>query len=102
MNGYLNVGASEFISKKITLNRRAKLSGSFRTSQMRATVEVLVVKEEEFEKLNTGLDPASLAKTNYVPGGKINVVLDPGTYFLIIDNRKNDQPRSVFTDINLE
>jgi hypothetical protein len=102
LNGYIDVPAQDFFSKKIDLNRTAGLTGSFRTSQQRATVEVLVMTDQEFSKWSAGEDHKALARTNYVPGGKINAGLSPGSYFLVIDNRKNDQARSVFTDISLD
>jgi len=42
------------------------------------------------------------ARTGYVPGGRVSPVLEPGNYFLIIDNRANPKPQAVQADFVLE
>jgi hypothetical protein len=102
LSGNYTVGAGEFLSNQINLNRRAKLSGEFQTGSMKSKVAIVVVDEANFEKWKLQNDFKARVGTGYVPGGKINPVLEPGTYFLIIDNRINPDPRSVHVDFNLE
>jgi hypothetical protein len=102
VSGEIVVPPADYYSSRIDLNRRAKVSGEFRTADLKSRVSVLVIREDDFEnwKLDSGY--GALAQTGYVPGGKINSVLEPGTYLLIIDNRRNDDNRFVRTDFILE
>jgi len=102
LSGNITIGGGEFVSNQITLNRRAKLSGNFQTGSVKAKVAIVVVDEANFEKWKLQTDFKPRVGTGYVPGGKINPVLDPGTYFLIIDNRPNPNPQTVQADFVLE
>jgi hypothetical protein len=102
VSGEILIQAADYYSKRIDLNRRAKISGEFRTGDIKSRVSVLVIGESDFEKWKLGSDYEAVAQTGYVPGGKIIHVLDAGAYFLIIDNRRNDTGRSVWADFVLE
>jgi hypothetical protein len=102
ISGNIKIGAGEFLSNQINLNRRAKLSGEFDTGSVKSKVSVLVVDEANFEKWKLQTDFKSQAVTGYVPVGRISPVLEPGTYFLILDNRANADPRSVEANFVLE
>ena len=69
---------------------------------MKARVAVLVVDETDFEKWKQQSEFKGRVSTGYVPGGKINPVLEPGSYYLIIDNRANETPLSVQTNFTLQ
>jgi hypothetical protein len=69
---------------------------------VKSKVAIVVVEEANFEKWKLQTDFKPRVGTGYVPGGKINPVLEPGTYFLIIDNRSNPNPQSVQTNFVLE
>jgi hypothetical protein len=102
VSGEIIIPAADYYAKRIDLNRRAKISGEFRTGDIKSRVSVLVMGENDFEnwKLDSNYD--AVAQTGYVPGGKIIHVLEAGAYFLIIDNRRNDTGRSVHADFALE
>jgi hypothetical protein len=102
VSGDIQVAAADYHATRIDLNRRAKISGSFRTSDLKSTVAVFVIKESELEAWKSNSKFEQQARTGYVPGGKINPVLEPGTYLLIFDNRHNETPRTVNADITLE
>jgi hypothetical protein len=102
LSGNVTIGAGEFLSNPITLNRRAKLSGEFQTGSVKERVAVLVVDETNFEKWKQGLEFVSNASTGYVPGGRISPALGPGSYFLVIDNRTNEKTQSVYVKFSLE
>ena len=97
----INIPARDFYVTRINLNRRAKITGSFRTDSLGSHVSVLVVDEKNFNNWKLGLDNSALVKTGYVPGGKISPVLNPGVYFLVIDNL-SDEPRSVHAEFIVE
>lgn len=100
--GNLIIPARDFYSNRINLNRRAKLSGEFRTGGVKLRVSVLVLNETNYDNWARGLSYDSEAQTGYVPVGKVGPMLEPGTYFLIIDNRLNDSSQSVLADFVLE
>ncbi len=102
VSGEIVVPPADYYSNRIDLNRRAKLSGEFRTGELTSRVSVLVLREGDFENWKLDSNYAAIAQTGYVPGGKIRSVLEPGTYFLIIDNRRNNDGRSVRADFILE
>jgi hypothetical protein len=103
VSGQLFIPAADHYSSRIDLNRRARISGEFNTADLKSRVSVLVIKEADFESWKSGLQfNNSIVETGYVPGGKISPVLEPGTYFLIIDNRRNNTPQSVRADFALE
>ncbi len=102
LSGELEVGGGDFLSKQVNLNRRAKISGEFQTGSVKSKVAVVVVDEMNFEKWKQQTDFKQRVGTGYVPGGKISPVLEPGTYFLIIDNRVNGNPLSLQANFNLE
>ena len=102
LSGNVSIAGGEFLSNRITLNRRAKVSGEFQTGSVKSKVAVVVLDEGEFEKWKLQTDFKARARTGYVPGGKVSPVLEPGTYFLIIDNRANPNPQAVQADFVLE
>lgn len=102
ISGDLLIPAAGYRSIRIDLNRRAKVAGEFKTSDISSRVSVLVLTETEFGNWKDGFEYKSLTETGYVPGGKIGPVLNVGVYFLIIDNRKNDNPQTLRADVVLE
>ncbi|MEP7147315.1 MAG: hypothetical protein ABI857_00335 [Acidobacteriota bacterium] len=102
MWGDVTVPAGDHFSMWLELNRRAKVSGAFRTSEVKRRVSVLVIKDSEFDSWKLDLNYDFVSRTGYVPGGKINPVLEAGTYFLIIDNRRNNYDQLVRAEFSLE
>lgn len=102
LNGYVPIAANEFFSTRIEVNRRAKLSGMFRMPSIKSRVGVLVLSEASFENWKSGQSYQPVAETGIIPGGKINAGLEPGVYFLVIDNRHNGSEQSVYADFSLD
>lgn len=102
VSGEVVIPAADHYASRIDLNRRAKVSGEFRTGNVKSRVSVLVIRESDFDGWRLDSDYHALTQTGYVPVGKISSVLEPGTYFLIIDNRRNNEARSVRADFVLE
>src|SRR5881394_4450875 len=50
LSGDLKIDGGDFSATRITLNRRAKLSGEFQTGSVKKRVAIVVVDEENFEK----------------------------------------------------
>ncbi len=100
--GQITIPAREYYSRRIDLNHRSKLIGSFKTPNVRSRVSVIVMIEQEFERWKTGAEFRTLAQTGLVPGGKVNPVLEPGIYFLVIDNSQSETAQPVDVDFRLE
>ena len=101
-SGEITVAASSYHAVRVDLNRRARISGTFRTSDLKSRISVLVIRESQLEAWKNDLEFEQQARTGYVPGGKINLVLEPGAYLIVFDNRENETPRIVLADITLE
>ena len=102
LSGDIQVAAGDYHATRIDLNRRAKISGTFRTSDLKSRIAVLVIKESELDAWKGNSKFEQQTRTGYVPGGKISPMLEPGTYLLIFDNRENETPRTINADITLE
>lgn len=102
VNGPVAIPPGDFFSKPINLNRRSRLTGTFRTANLRSRVSTLVVSAEHLQPWKLGSDHPFLTRTGYVPGGKMNLVLEVGSYILLIDNREGDENQSVDVDFHLE
>jgi hypothetical protein len=102
MDGNYTVPADQFLAVRMDFNHRVKLTGWFRTQSLKMLLACLVVDAENFERWKSGSEYKRLAETNVIPGGKINLVIDPGTYYLILDNRRsaNDQPVEAHFDVD--
>jgi hypothetical protein len=98
----LKIAANDFHATRINLNRRGKITGKFRTESVKLPVTVLVINEENFNKWKVGENYGAVIQTGSVPGGQIAPVLEPGVYFLVIDNRNGDKTRSVWAEFSLE
>ncbi len=102
VNGPVAIPPRDFFSKPFNLNRRSKLTGTFRTANLRSRVSTLVISAEHLQPWKLSSDHPFLTRTGYVPGGKMNLVLEAGTYVLVIDNREGDENQSVDVDFHLE
>ncbi|HUR97443.1 MAG TPA: hypothetical protein VMZ26_05175 [Pyrinomonadaceae bacterium] len=102
VSGDLLIPERDFYGRKIDLNKRTVLFGSFMTGSIRSRVSVIVVNEQNFERWRLGSEYQPVTETGYVPGGKVTPVLEPGTYFLVLDNRANASPQSVRVEFKLQ
>lgn len=98
----LVLGPGDFYTQQIDLNRRSQLIGSFRTPKTSQHVAVIVINESDLEPWRSGAEVRTFASTGYIPGGKINLSLSPGTYLLIIDSRQNEIEQHVFAEFSLD
>lgn len=77
----------EFVSYRAEFNRQTNLKGEFQTGSKKVRVECLVLDAENFELWKSGSANERIAATNYVPGGKVIRVLEPGVYYIVVSNR---------------
>ena len=102
LTGEIAIAPNSFHATRIDLNRRAKLSGTYRTPNTKQTVSVIVLDETNFENWKAQQNYQALVETGFVPGGKISPVIGPGTFFLVLDNRTNSNSQLVTMDVGLE
>jgi hypothetical protein len=102
VDGQISLPAEGFHSTRIDLNRRSRLTGTFRTQSLSSRVSVAVMTERDFKNWTAGAVNRTLARTGDVPGGKINLLLEAGVYFLVIDNRTTETDRSLYVHFDLD
>ena len=91
------------LSFRILLNRRALLKGDFVSVGKSSPIECLVLDADNFQRRRSGAEWTALARTGYVPGGRLNRSLPPGEYRLVVDDRDgNQEPVNVRLNLVLE
>ena len=102
LTGKISIEPSAFHSVRIALNRRAKLTGTFRTPSLKERVGVLLLDEANFESWKAQNEFRSIVATGAIPVGRINPVFGPGIFFLVLDNRANGHKQTVETEFLLD
>lgn len=92
LSGPVLIDAGGYHVVGIDLNRTATLTGRFRSGPNDPDVNCMVVSAEDLELWKQGLQFESISRTGYLPGGKIYVTLNAGSYALILDNRRSGKP----------
>ena len=87
VSGPVTVEAGGFLNYKFVLNSRKRLVGKFTTAGYKGKIDCIVLDEKNFELFKTGGEVQKLVGTGSIPGGKIDRSIDPGTYYLVFDNR---------------
>ena len=98
----ISIPLGEFHQTRLNLNRRARLVGSFRSGVVKKRVAAAVINEADLEAWKSGSDVKAFTRMGYVPAGKISVVLEPGAYLLLLDNRNGTEDQTIETDFQLE
>ena len=96
VDGPIIVTAGGFLSFKMDFNSRVKLKGWFSTNSKANRLECLVLTQDAFELWKLGKEFQAIAKTGFIPGGRIERVLEPETYYLVFDNRQHGEPEKIF------
>lgn len=96
------VPARDFYSNPIKLNRTSRLTGRFFTPKIKSRVSVIVMREADLENWKAGREIKALAQTGFIPGGRLNLLLEAGDYLLVVDNRESQTEQSVYVDFELE
>jgi hypothetical protein len=103
VEGQVEIPAGEFLSYEIKLNKRASLRGKFATEKLKGSVGCLTLNAENFARWREGGEFQAVAKTGTVPGGNLNAKLEPGDYYLVLDNRHSaKESRVVNADFTVE
>ncbi|HKP68791.1 MAG TPA: hypothetical protein VJV05_05885 [Pyrinomonadaceae bacterium] len=102
VTGSLWIDPNAFHSVRVDLNRKAKIAGTFTTQNSKQRVSVLVLDESNFEKWKSQIEFVPIVATGPVPRGRVSPVVGPGTFFLVIDNRANDNKQYLEADFTLD
>lgn len=103
VEGKVEIPAGEFLSYEIKLNKRASLKGKFTTEKLKGSVGCLALNAENYARWREGEEFQAVAKTGTVPGGNLNARLEPGDYYLVLDNRHSPkEPRTVNAEFTVE
>lgn len=87
VSGPITVEPGGFLNYKFVINSRKRLSGKFTSAGYKGKVDCFVLDEQNFESFKTGGEFKKIVGTGAIPGGKIDRPLEPGTYYLVFDNR---------------
>lgn len=102
-DGVAEIPANGFLSFPVNLNRKATFKGFFRTGSNDRRLGATIIKSTDLENWKAGNDVAPIVSTGPVPRGFITRVIEPGNYFLLIDNRMNAEAmKLVETDFSVE
>jgi hypothetical protein len=93
------VDAASFLPYRANFNHRVTVKGQFSVDRGGPWITMLVLDEKNYRLWQSGDEFATLISTGKVPFGKISKVLEPGTYYFVLDNRGSD--KDVFADIDL-
>lgn len=103
IEGPVFVEAGGFLPFKMDFNSRVNLKGRFYSGSRSSNVDCLLLREDDFELWQSGKEYKAVSQTGYVPGGKIVRVLEPGTFYLVFDNRKAGEPeKTIDTHFEVE
>lgn len=100
-DGSIGIAAGDFYSKKIDLNRKDLLTGTLRTTSRTRNLGLLVLDEKNFSEWKAGRAYEAVVESGYLPVIKVNTRLDPGTFFLVIDNRQGEENREAAISFNI-
>ncbi len=96
VDGQIVVAAEDYLSFKMDFNRRVTVKGWFATGTSNKRIECLLLNKNAFELWKNGKEFNSVARTGFLPSGKMEHVVEPNTYFLIFSNQKPGEPEKAF------
>ncbi|MEJ7849172.1 MAG: hypothetical protein WKF92_13905 [Pyrinomonadaceae bacterium] len=92
VEGPVTIEAQSFLTFKMDFNSRVTFKGWFAASVKNSRIDCLLLNKEAFEIWKNGGEYKAVAQTGFLPGGRIERVLEPDTYYLIFDNRLAGEP----------
>jgi hypothetical protein len=95
IDGALEIPSGGFLSFPMNFNHRINFNGSFTTGETPERLECLIIPAGQFENWRNGVDVQTVVRTGQVPRGRINRTLEPGNYFLILDNRQGTEVKKI-------
>jgi hypothetical protein len=98
IDGTINVEPGTFLNFRFDLNRRTILKGDFTTLAGKTKIACFVVDAKNFDLLGSGSEFERVVNTGDVLAGRIYKGLEPGTYYLVFDNRGGGEAVRVNTN----
>lgn len=96
------VPGGRFLAARIDLNKRSTLEGRFSVKNPKERINCLLLPADEFERWRTGQEYKRVAETGYVPSGRMSRELEPGGYYLILDNQSSTADREVAANFGVD
>lgn len=100
VEGNIDISAEQVLPYKLNFNKRTRIRGTFWTGEKSRRISALVLTEGNFEKWKAGTEFKVISNTGYVPRGKIEIVTDPGVYYLVLENRSKEYGGDKTVEIN--
>jgi hypothetical protein len=102
LDGNYVVPAGQFLAVRMDFNHRVDLIGGLRTPSRQVLVRCLVLDAANFERWKVDSDYKRLAETGKVHIGKIELSIDAGTYYLVLDGRHSSVDLPVEANFNVD
>lgn len=93
--GTVSIPAKDFLSYRIAVAKRSKMSGWFTVNGRKSRVGCYLMDSVNFENWRNGSQFNTIVSTGVVPGGRVERTVEPGTYFLVLDNRHSTEVPAV-------
>lgn len=94
-NEQITIEPGRFMPYRMNFNHRAIINGDFRVAGKDPWIVCLILDETNFEKWRAGNEFTAVNSTGRVPVGRVSRALEPGTYFLVFDNRASTDKKAV-------
>ncbi len=102
-SGYARVEKGKYIYFPLNLNQRRNLSVFFRTDSRNFKIAAKVFTDDAFKRFTEDGDGEPFIQTNPVSRGNIRRLLEPGRYYVVLDNRNGDATVNLSSlDISVE
>jgi hypothetical protein len=95
VNGRISIEPNAYLPYRFDLNHRLAISGNFRVAGKDPWITCLILDEANYEKWRSGDEFVAVNSTGRVPVGRVSRELEPGTYFLLFDNRSSREKFAV-------
>ena len=101
VEGPVMVEAKSYLSFPMNLNKRSTLTATFTTGENLKKLTFSLFAAADLERWKSGEEVRFLTNTGPVPRGTVKRVLEPGNYFVVLDNRAGAETIRI-TESNIE
>ena len=95
VDGQISIEPGATMPYRFDLNHRSTINGNFRVVGKDPWIACLILDATNYQKWRAGTDFTAITSTGLVPVGRVFRMVDPGTYFLVFDNRSSQEKNAV-------
>ena len=99
VSGNVAIEPGAFLQYRMNFNYRSTIKGGFKVPYGKPWLTCLILNESNFEKWKAGEEFATVVSTGKVPSGKVSRRVEPGVYFLVVDNR-DSKDKQAFAEVD--